>query len=597
MDDQKQRDILNLLPWAVVRFNPELRVIFSNAAARKHFNWKTEEDAGFLHDISWVDQLGEPLAPENHPVVQCFLTGEIISGIRMGFSNPATKNKIWIEAHAVPQFDEGSERPRDVVFTFSESSDLFGAEAKNSYQSLFGQKTLNELEISEKRFRDLFENMAQGFCIIERINPIGNQPVDFRYLSVNPAFEHHTGMHDVVGKTIRELLPDAEQSFFDIYNDVVETGNHHRFESYLSSLGIWIEADVIPTDKPGQIAIWFNNVTERRRLEETLLRRKQLLKDMGKIARVGGWELDCSTMKQEWTDETYAIHDREPGVYDPNSKEELSRFEPGSKELIDKAFEAALTRGEPYDLEVEMTTVKGNRKWIRAVCWPVVHEGKIVKLPGAVQDITERKLTDQKIAKLAERLNLATQSAGIGIWDWNIQKNEIVWDDQMVALYGLQTGNFKGAYEAWLNGVHPDDREESDKISQSAVRGEGEYDTEFRVLWPDGSVHWLKADGRVFRDENGAPVRMVGVNYDITERKLAETNLRDSEQRFSTLFRTNPTPTGITRAVDFRIVEVNNAWCKLTGYSPDEAIGRTSLELGLAEPRTLEKIRNTIQEH
>lgn len=144
-----------------------------------------------------------------------------------------------------------------------------------------------------------------------------------------------------------------------------------------------------------------------------------------------------------------------------------------------------------------------------------------------MQDITDRVKVEENLTRLAERHNLAIHSSGIGIWDWDILKNELIWDEQMVALYGLQPGNFKGAYEAWLNGVHPDDREESDKISQSAVRGEREYDTEFRVLWPDGSVHWLKADGRVFRDENGTATRMVGVNYDITERKESENKLRE----------------------------------------------------------------------
>lgn len=596
MEYQNNSDIINSLPWAVIRLNSDLNVLFANAAARKILTWKVEDGPVFLYDFSWTNSMGEPLLPENHPVTQCFLTGEKISGMSLGISFSPENRMIRIESDVVPEFDEGSERPCCVVFTFRESFDHYTGVSENSYRSLSGQKTLHDLEISEKRFRNLFENMEQGFCIIERIPSTVNQPVDFRYLTVNPAFERHTGMRNVVGKTIRELVPAGEQEFFDIYNDVVESGIPHRFESYIPSIDFWIDAEIIPTDKPNQIAVLFSNTSERKRLEESLGRRKQLLKDMGKIAKVGGWELDCSTMKQDWTDETYAIHDREPGVYDPNSSEELSRFEPGSKELIGQAFDAALTRGEPYDLELEMITTKGNRKWVRAVCEPVITDGKVTKLTGTVQDITLRRNAEDKLARLAERHNLAIHSAGIGIWDWDIQKNELIWDEQMVALYGLQPGNFKGAYEAWLNGVHPDDREESDKISQSAVRGEREYDTEFRVLWPDGTVHWLKADGRVFRDENGVAIRMVGVNYDITGRKLAATNLRDSEQRFSTLFRTNPTPTGITRALDFRIVEVNEAWCRLTGYSPEEAIGKTSVELGLATTQTLDKIRNIIQE-
>lgn len=137
----------------------------------------------------------------------------------------------------------------------------------------------------------------------------------------------------------------------------------------------------------------------------------------------------------------------------------------------------------------------------------------------------------EETLKLVERLNLATYAAQMGIWDWDILKNELVWDDQMYRLYGLQPGDFGGAYEAWLNGLHPDDRASSNAVTQTALSGEKEYDTEFRVLWLDGSIHWLKANGQVFRNEEGKPIRMVGVNYDITAHKQAEVNLQESEKR------------------------------------------------------------------
>jgi PAS domain S-box-containing protein len=318
--------------------------------------------------------------------------------------------------------------------------------------------------------------------------------------------------------------------------------------------------------------------------------REMLLNEMGRIARIGGWELDCTTMKQVWTDETYIIHDREKGVYDPNSSEELSRFEPGSREIIEKSFDAALKMGEPYDLELEMTTIKGNRKWVRAVCFPLLTDGRVTRLTGTLQDITESRRSGEQLAKLAERLNLATRSAGIGIWDWDIVKNEIVWDEQMAVLYGLRPGEFNGAYEAWLNGIHPEDREKSDHISQSAVRGDGEFDTEFRVCWPDGSVHWLKANGRVFRDPNGTAVRMVGVNYDITEQKRVESKLHKSLERekfLGDLIRNASVAVGVGYP-DGRLGIFNLAFQKLTGYTEEE-IKQLSWNTVLTPPDWLEK--------
>ncbi len=126
------------------------------------------------------------------------------------------------------------------------------------------------------------------------------------------------------------------------------------------------------------------------------------------------------------------------------------------------------------------------------------------------------------LATLAERLEVAVRVAKIGIWDWDIQLDNLVWDDRMYQLYGLNPEQFPNAHHAWVHGLHPDDLALNDQIVQQAIRAEKEYDTEFRVFWPDGSVHWLKATAQVFWDETGTPIRMVGINYDITARKQAE---------------------------------------------------------------------------
>jgi GAF domain-containing protein len=95
---------------------------------------------------------------------------------------------------------------------------------------------------------------------------------------------------------------------------------------------------------------------------------------------------------------------------------------------------------------------------------------------------SERKLVAEELRLINERFSLATNAARLGVWDWNLHKNELIWDDQMYALYGIKREDFNGAYEAWLKGVHPDDRAASDEISRQARLGEREYDTEFRVI-------------------------------------------------------------------------------------------------------------------
>ncbi len=154
------------------------------------------------------------------------------------------------------------------------------------------------------------------------------------------------------------------------------------------------------------------------------------------------------------------------------------------------------------------------------------------RLLEKARDELEDKVKErtEELKQMNNRFSLAARAAHLGVWDWDIWKNELVWDDGMYALYGVKREDFAGAYEAWLQGVHPDDRAFSDEISKRAQRGEQAYDTEFRVVWPDGSIHYLKAYGRFVRDAAGQPLRMTGVNYDITERKRAEEEIRQLNQ-------------------------------------------------------------------
>ena len=197
-----------------------------------------------------------------------------------------------------------------------------------------------------------------------------------------------------------------------------------------------------------------------------------------------------------------------------------------------------------------------------------VMKDRLVRLVPAVQqalqEAVERKAfrqVEEALARSKERQELATRAADIGMWDWNIPKNELVWDDQMFALYGVKRDDFGGNYDAWLSRVYPDDRTRCDKAIQQALRNEKLYDIEFRVQRPDGALRIIKADGLVAWDTQGSPLRLMGVNYDITERKRAEDRLRLSK------FSIDRAGEAIYWIDPFaRILDVNDAACAMLGY-------------------------------
>jgi PAS domain S-box-containing protein len=145
-------------------------------------------------------------------------------------------------------------------------------------------------------------------------------------------------------------------------------------------------------------------------------------------------------------------------------------------------------------------------------------------------NITHRKRAEQLLAEGETRLRLAQQAARIGTFEWDIQNGKNLWTPEMCALYGLDNERADGACSDWSEHIHPDDRARMQQEIQDALRS-GQFDGEFRVVWPDSSVHWLHARALVYLDEQQQPMRMVGVNVDITERKLAEIAHLETEQR------------------------------------------------------------------
>lgn len=123
---------------------------------------------------------------------------------------------------------------------------------------------------------------------------------------------------------------------------------------------------------------------------------------------------------------------------------------------------------------------------------------------------------------LTERLELATGSARIGIWDWNVRANSLVWSDEMYAIYGVERDRFAGAFDAWQAGLHPDDKERASAAVDAALKEDRRFNTSFRIVHPDGAVKHIQAHGVVQRDGHGPAVRMLGVNWDITDIKEAE---------------------------------------------------------------------------
>ena len=149
---------------------------------------------------------------------------------------------------------------------------------------------------------------------------------------------------------------------------------------------------------------------------------------------------------------------------------------------------------------------------------------------GLVRDITERINARKERIASEERLRRSQAFANIGSWDWDIQTGDLFWSERIGPLFGYPVGQLETTYDNFLNAVHPDDRQAVVDAVNACVEVGAEYDIEHRCVWPNGEVRWLYEKGDVVRDEEGAPLNMLGVVQDITDRKLADKALTQSEE-------------------------------------------------------------------
>ncbi len=177
-----------------------------------------------------------------------------------------------------------------------------------------------------------------------------------------------------------------------------------------------------------------------------------------------------------------------------------------------REVQALSADGTEFPVELAVQALNINSEW-----WAV----------GSVRDISSRKQDEKRLSEITERFELATKSANLGIWDWDVRNNKLVWDDAMYNMYGVENDKFKGAVEAWEQCVHPDDSVRAKKELDQALEGIKPFDTKYRIVLPDQSIRYIKADGTVKFDDKGNAIRITGVNYDMTLQMEAEIALQN----------------------------------------------------------------------
>ena len=247
------------------------------------------------------------------------------------------------------------------------------------------------------------------------------------------------------------------------------------------------------------------------------------MRTIEQIAGIGSWELVVPGRAMTWSANARELLF---GQAEPSATfaEFLQYCQADDRSAVSLAFDAALQGDADGLLRVEhRAEVASEVRWfsLRAEARRDA-AGQVTGLTGVLRDITDKKQAAAELMRKAQLLETATAAGSVGVWDWDVSHNTLIWDAVMYRLYGLKPQAFSGAYQGWMSALHPQDKDRVDGDIRAALRGEREYRPRFRVVWPDGSVHHLKAAARVSFDAQGNASRMTGVNYDLSDQVVIE---------------------------------------------------------------------------
>ncbi|MDB9372818.1 PAS domain-containing protein [Nodularia sphaerocarpa] len=303
------------------------------------------------------------------------------------------------------------------------------------------------------------------------------------------------------------------------------------------------------------------------------------LEESQQVARLGNWEYDLATSEISCSKEFFKLYGRDSAQIEPNYQEHLKFYHPEDAAKLDQAVERAIATGQSYKLTLRLRQQDNSYRYVEAIGKAGFNpQGLVIRLYGTLQDITEqhtaqrdRQIAEAALAKSEEQLRLTLEFTYIGTWDWNISTNEVIWNHNHYRLFGLEPETIVPTYQLWQDIIHPEDIEQLELAVYNALEQNTHYEgAEYRVIHPDGSIHWLSGRGRGIYNQAGQPIRMLGIVMDISDRKRAEQML----ELQAVITRNMAEGICLVKVTDGVIVYVNPKFEQMFGYDSGELTGK-----------------------
>ena len=414
---------------------------------------------------------------------------------------------------------------------------------------------------------------------------------DGRYALVNPAVERLMGRssNEILGRHDTEIFP-AEMASRLIENDrhVMQSGEPSTMEETAMLGGVlrtYSSTKAPRRDERGKITGLIGisrDITDAKAAEEALRHSEMRWQFALYGSGDGVWDQNLETGEVFYSHQWKAMLGYDQDEVGTSASEWSDRMHPEDLPRCRAIIEAHL-RGETPDFAIEnrLLAKDGNWRWIydRGKVIERAADGRALRIIGTHTDITARKEAESAILALNQRLQLAIEAAGVGVFEYDFASQRYNWDDRLHRLYDMPPDSYDGSRQAWLDRIHPDDVAAITREYDRAMREGTLFDMEFR-LWDrrSGRIRHIHSLARVIRDEAGAPIRTVGMDWDVTEHKeLVEALFEEKERLRITLHSIGDAV--ISTDAHARITFMNPGAEEMTGWPGPDAVGRRLSEV------------------
>ncbi|MBF0379702.1 MAG: transporter substrate-binding domain-containing protein [Magnetococcales bacterium] len=389
------------------------------------------------------------------------------------------------------------------------------------------------LRDSEEKFKIFFQEAVTGLVMVS---------LDHQFIDVNPAFCKMVGYErdELLKMSFKNITHPSDLAEDLVYVKRLSKGSGTSFvkeKRYIKKSGevLWgqLGATIVRDDygAPQYLIAQILDIDDRKRALEKLQENEARLRGYFDLGLVG---MATTSIEKGWIQ----VNNRLCEILGYEREELIQKTWSEITYPDDLAADVAkfnqVVAGEIEGYIIDKRFVRKDGQIVHATisasCFRNA-DGIIDFFVAFVNDITERKVAEEELQQTSKRLELAAQAGGIGVWELMLPGYELIWDKRIMEIYHVQPDEFSGNYEAWKSRVHRDDVEEAEQLLLNSLANKTEFETEFRIVWPDKSIHYIRAAALIERLDDGTPTKMIGVNWDVTDEKLSRAVLQEAKEQ------------------------------------------------------------------